>query len=155
MSFTDQERAHYAAIIWSDAVQSMRIILEQAQQLGVSLGPTTLGSEIASYRNLVMSTTPDTIYMEDEDNDREFMKEYVLDMHHNGTHNVDPDENEKLLGMSGILCDTLFCWYSRFQALNLLVMVMDSPQRTFRPNMCFCCVTSTANFANNSKRCNS
>jgi hypothetical protein len=104
MTFTDQERAHYTAIIWSDTVQSMRIILEQAEQLGVSLGPTTLGSEIASYRNLVMSTTPDTIYMEDEDNDREFMKEYVVDMHHTGTHNVDPDENDELLGMSDILC---------------------------------------------------
>lgn len=98
VNFTSLERSHYAAIIWSDAVQSMRIVLEQAQRLGIELSSAQPGSELSHFRDLILSTSPETVYAEDAEQDRGFMAEYVVDITGGPVQRVEEDERSGLLG---------------------------------------------------------
>jgi guanine nucleotide-binding protein subunit alpha len=63
--FTEQELAQYARVIWSDAVQSMRILIAAADRLGIWLDSHNPESLLYGYRQLVMETDPLRMYEED------------------------------------------------------------------------------------------
>ncbi|KAF5102664.1 hypothetical protein DV451_001763 [Geotrichum candidum] len=63
--FSDQELAQYARVIWSDAVQSMRILIAAADRMGIRLDSHNPDSLLHGYRELVMKTDPLRMYEED------------------------------------------------------------------------------------------
>lgn len=68
--FSDRERVQYTGVIWSDAVQSMRILISSAHELGIALdsdkpGTTPESRELYDYSRLVMATDPVRQYEED------------------------------------------------------------------------------------------
>lgn len=65
--FSDRERVQYTGVIWSDAVQSMRILVSSAQQLGIPLDSDRPGP-LHEYNRLVMATDPVQQYKEDMPN---------------------------------------------------------------------------------------
>lgn len=68
--FSDRERIQYTGVIWSDAVQSMRILISAAHELNISLdsdypGLTPESQKLFEYNRLIMATDPVRQYEED------------------------------------------------------------------------------------------
>lgn len=63
--FTEQELTQYARVIWSDAVQSMRILISSADRLGIPLDSNNPDNLLYGYRQLIMQTDPLRMYEED------------------------------------------------------------------------------------------
>lgn len=63
--FTDAELAQYTKVIWSDAVQSMRILISNADRLGIDLDSSHAASLLYQYNQLIRSTDPLRMYEED------------------------------------------------------------------------------------------
>lgn len=63
--FTEAEKVQYSKVIWSDAVQSMRILIQSAHALGIELESDSPASLLHEYNKLVMNTDPLRMYEED------------------------------------------------------------------------------------------
>ncbi|KAF5092312.1 hypothetical protein D0Z03_002926 [Geotrichum reessii] len=63
--FTEQELTQYARVIWSDAVQSMRILISSADRLGITLDSHDPDNLLYGYRQLITQTDPVRMYKED------------------------------------------------------------------------------------------
>lgn len=63
--FTDAELVQYGKVIWSDAVQSMRILITNADRLGIDLDSNHAASLLYQYNQLIRNTDPLRMYEED------------------------------------------------------------------------------------------
>lgn len=63
--FTEAELVQYGKVIWSDAVQSMRILISSARSLDIPLESDSPNSLLHEYNKLIMSTDPLRMYEED------------------------------------------------------------------------------------------
>lgn len=63
--FTEAELVQYSKVIWSDAVQSMRILIQSAHALGIELDSDMPASLLYEYNKMVMNTDPLRMYEED------------------------------------------------------------------------------------------
>lgn len=84
IGFTDYERIQYTKVLWSDTVQSMKILLEEAPRLGITLECESPGSTLHSYWQLIMSSESNQVYQEDVDEMsisavQTFLADYVVD----------------------------------------------------------------------------
>ncbi|RLV93549.1 Guanine nucleotide-binding protein subunit alpha [Spathaspora sp. JA1] len=52
--FTQQERRQYANVIWSDAIQSMKILIIQARKLKIPLDCDTQGNSLIPYKQIIL-----------------------------------------------------------------------------------------------------
>lgn len=52
--FTDQERLQYSHVIWVDTIQSMKILIEQARNLGIKLSCDVPDGSLSKYKKLVI-----------------------------------------------------------------------------------------------------
>lgn len=77
--FTNMERRQYTRIIWSDAVQSMKILLQNAPRLNIILDADSPESPLNAAKNLVLATSPFEEY-EDDEGLYEALKDYFLEM---------------------------------------------------------------------------
>uniref|UniRef100_A0A060TB66 ARAD1D25520p n=1 Tax=Blastobotrys adeninivorans TaxID=409370 RepID=A0A060TB66_BLAAD len=62
LGFTDPERLQYSKVLWCDAVNSMRILIRQAERLECDLNP-----QLQPQRELLLATDPMKVYEEDGD----------------------------------------------------------------------------------------
>lgn len=52
--FTDQERLQYSHVIWVDTIQSMKILIVQARNLGIKLNCDERGGSLSKYKRIVV-----------------------------------------------------------------------------------------------------
>ncbi|KAG7194112.1 guanine nucleotide-binding protein subunit alpha [Scheffersomyces spartinae] len=76
--FTDGEKKQYTQVIWVDAIQSMKILLQQARKLHIPLDCDDVLSPLAIHRDILLVTDPfgqmDTSVVGGND----FLNEYVI-----------------------------------------------------------------------------
>lgn len=68
--FSDNERCQYTRVLWSDAIQSMRILINAARELRIPLdsdseGSTPESKELFECNKIIMQTDPVRLYEED------------------------------------------------------------------------------------------
>lgn len=82
LDFSSFERNQYSKVIWSDAVQSMRILIQQAYELGIPL-QSAENNQLKSHQELLLNTDPHHIYEEDKEDieggKRNFLDDFVLE----------------------------------------------------------------------------
>lgn len=78
LDFSQFERSQYTKVIWCDAVQSMRILLQQAQEMDIPLTSSNAeAGALSDARELLLSTDPHQSYEDDEE--AGFLDEYVVE----------------------------------------------------------------------------
>lgn len=76
--FTDQERLQYSQVIWCDVIQSMKILIVQARNLGIPLDCDQKNSELKAFKHIILKANSlqqiDTVVA----GGHNFLNDYVL-----------------------------------------------------------------------------
>jgi hypothetical protein len=79
--FTSFERKQYTIVIWCDTVQSMRILIQQAKALGITLDCDDVQSPLHRYKNVLLNTDEwDVLRSEVSAESRAFLSKYNVDI---------------------------------------------------------------------------
>lgn len=92
--FIQQERSQYAKVIWTDAIQSMKILIVHAKKLGIPLDCDQENSFLLTYKKIILQS--DTFGKSDSSSeDEKFLNDYVIKYFQDKTHS-DRDGNSFL-----------------------------------------------------------
>lgn len=76
--FTEKERQQYSQVIWVDAIQSMKILIQQARKLHIPLDCDDPQSSLFVYRNVLLGTDPFAQMDANVAGGSDFLNEYVI-----------------------------------------------------------------------------
>lgn len=80
--FTPIERLQYTRVIWSDTIQSMKILVENASRLNISLdADSDNNSSLHMSKELVLNASLYDKYEDDDEDIDNALREFILDMH--------------------------------------------------------------------------